>query len=347
MMNALISGKLDGGIPKGRVTLFAGESGVGKSYMAMKIVAAAQKKGMRCIVFDTENAVDEDMARHLGADPSKIKWYPPRSIEEMRNAIFALLDKIIEMENEHRKDPSKPSMQGKVLIVIDSVANAISELEIKRMGKDSTSADMGTVSKAVKSLLKTCTVYGQLTQTTFLVTNHIYDNPNEMYPDLVKCMPGGKACRYLPSVVLQLAKRNIKEKESGEADTAALGKGIAGIEMRGMCVKNRFIRPLMEGSLYLSWKNGLDHTYGMMDLAKELGVLVPRGAVYDLYDGTQLGYAKNWKQDSELWDKTIYPEIQRRLDTTWSYKSDDEVAEEQDELDMLNSDENDVVITQV
>lgn len=328
ILNAIISGSLYGGVPKGRVTLFAGESTTGKSYLCQKIVGNAQRKGMHVVIFDTENAIDANMAISLGADPSKIKYFPAKTIEQVRNAIFALLEKI---EENH--------LEGKVLIVIDSLANILSEMETKRMSKDSTSADMGTIPKAIKSLLKMCTSYGGLTQTTFLLTNHIYDNPNEMYPDLVKCMNGGKACRYLPSVVVQLAKKNVKEKDySGEKDETVLSKGVSGIEMRGMCVKNRFIRPFIEGSLFLSWRTGLDEEYGTLDLAVGLGVLNRRGAVYDLWDDTKLGYAKAFRKDKKLWEEKIYPEIERRIKKEWAYNKgdiipDDKVPDEEDDVD--------------
>lgn len=328
ILNAIISGSLYGGVPKGRVTLFAGESATGKSYLCQKIVGNAQRKGMHVVIFDTENAIDANMAISLGADPSKIKYFPAKTIEQVRNAIFALLEKI---EENH--------LEGKVLIVIDSLANILSEMETKRMSKDSTSADMGTIPKAIKSLLKMCTSYGGLTQTTFLLTNHIYDNPNEMYPDLVKCMNGGKACRYLPSVVVQLAKKNVKEKDySGEKDETVLSKGVSGIEMRGMCVKNRFIRPFIEGSLFLSWRTGLDEEYGTLDLAVGLGVLKRRGAVYDLWDDTKLGYAKAFRKDKKLWEEKIYPEIERRIEKEWAYNKgdiipDDKIPDEEDDVD--------------
>lgn len=318
MMNAVISGSMYKGVPKGRVTLLAGESGVGKSYIGLKIAGNAQKKGMRVVMVDTENAIDANGARNLGCDPTTIKYFPAKSIEQVRNALFALFEKIEQTHTE-----------GKVLVIIDSLANILSEMEVKRMGKDSASADMGTFAKSIKSLLKMCTIYGGLTQTTVIVTNHIYDNPNEMYPDLVKCMSGGKACRYLPSVVLQLAKRNIKEKDSGEADNAALGKGVAGIEMRCMCVKNRFIRPLVEGSLYLSWAHGLDEEYGTLDLAVALGVVLRRGTVYDLYDGTSLGFAKKFRKDKKLWEEKIYPEIEKRLPEVWGYNNAADPAPEE------------------
>lgn len=191
ILNAIISGSMYGGIPEGRVTLFAGESGVGKSLIALKVAASAQKMGKHVVIFDSENAIDSRSAVSLGVDPTRLKHFPVKSVEQTRNAVYALFQKIEEK-----------GMDGKFVVIIDSIANMVSEIEEKRMSKDSTSADMGTIARAVKSLLKTCTAYGALTKTTVLVTNHIYDNPNEMYPDLVKCMPGGKACRYLPSVVV-------------------------------------------------------------------------------------------------------------------------------------------------
>ena len=45
-LNAIISGSTKGGIPKGRVTLLAGESMTGKSLFVQEILANAQKKGL-------------------------------------------------------------------------------------------------------------------------------------------------------------------------------------------------------------------------------------------------------------------------------------------------------------
>ena len=83
--------------------------------------------------------------------------------------------------------------KGKVLIVIDSLANLESEMQLNRMAKDNTSADMGSFAKACKSLLKTCTRMGAFTNTPILITNHIYDDPAAMFTQLVKAMPGGRS----------------------------------------------------------------------------------------------------------------------------------------------------------
>lgn len=332
MFNAVISGSIYGGVPQGRVTLLAGESGVGKSLMAMKIIANAQKKGLYTILVDTENAIDAKTAVSLGADPSKIKYFPGKTVEQIKNGLYELMTKI-----------EKAEMFGKFVVVIDSLANALSEIEMTRMDRKSAASDTGTIPRSIKSLLKMCTVMGAYTGTTFICTNHIYDNPNEMYPDLVKNMTGGKACRYIPSVVVQIAKRNVKNTEyNGDKDTTALSKGVSGIEMRCMCVKNRFIRSLVEGSLYLSWKSGLDEEYGMLTLANDLGVIVRRGSVYDLWDGTSLGYAKSFKKNKQIWNEKIYPELEKRLASEWGYSNENEFNESEDakiESELLNEED--------
>ena len=56
-LNAIISGSLYGGVPMGRLTGFVGPESCGKTLMANKIMANAQKKGMYIAYFDTEGAV--------------------------------------------------------------------------------------------------------------------------------------------------------------------------------------------------------------------------------------------------------------------------------------------------
>ena len=62
VLNAIISGSIHGGIPKGRVTMLAGESMTGKSLFVQKILAKAQQEGLIPVIFDTENAIDPEGA---------------------------------------------------------------------------------------------------------------------------------------------------------------------------------------------------------------------------------------------------------------------------------------------
>ena len=62
-LNKLISNDFHKGIPLGKVTVLAGESGAGKSYIASgNIVKNAQDQGIFVVLIDSENALDEIMA---------------------------------------------------------------------------------------------------------------------------------------------------------------------------------------------------------------------------------------------------------------------------------------------
>ena len=73
-LNYLISGDFNKGVPLGKVTVFAGESGAGKSYFASgNIVKSAQAQGIFVVLVDTENALDEAWLKALGVDTSESK----------------------------------------------------------------------------------------------------------------------------------------------------------------------------------------------------------------------------------------------------------------------------------
>lgn len=315
VLNAIVSGSIHGGIPKGRVTMLAGESMTGKSLFVMKILAAAQKDGLIPVIFDTENAIDPEGAARLGLDVSKVKYVPCVSIEQTRNAVFKFLNSIKEK-----------GLEGKFIIAIDSLGNLQSELSLSRMEKDNTSVDMGTNARAMKSLMQTCTNLGAVTQTTILCTNHVYDNPAALFPSIEKNMPGGKSCVYLPSVTVQLARKPMKSDggKTMDGETAVGQKSYAGIIIRALTRKNRFIKQYLEGEMYLSFSSGLDRYFGLVDLAVGLGAVIQTGATYQLPDGKKLGYYKQWRKDKDLWENTILPVVEERMKAEWSYSNQEE-----------------------
>lgn len=323
VLNGIISGSLFGGVPRNRLTMFAGPSMVGKSYIVQRILANAQKLGLIPVIFDSENAIDKQGAENLGLDTTKVKYVPAFSIEECRNAIYTFLTKAKEQ-----------GISDKFIIAIDSLGNLESEMQINRMEKSSTSSDMGSRAKAVKSLLRTCTTLAATTKTTILVTNHIYEDPSAMFPSLVKEMPGGKAAVYLPSVTVQLARKPIKEADA-EGDKLAAGqKSYAGVVLRALTAKNRFVKQYLEGEMYLSFERGLDKYYGLVDLAVSLGVLTQSGSSYSITKTeTKIGQYGRWKTNTELWEKTIIPGVEERIKTEWKYGNSNKIDETPDEVE--------------
>ena len=329
VLNALISGSLYGGVPKGRITQLAGPSQTAKSFFVLQILANAQKKGMIPVIFDTEGAIDPESAKAFGLDTTKVKYVGCESVEQTRNAIHKFLTGVREKKQF-----------GKFIIAIDSIANLNSEMEIKRMDKDSMSADMGTFAKSIKSLLKTVTNLSTLTRTPVIITNHVYDDPSAMYPSLEKNMAGGKAAIYLPSVTIQLARKLVKDSENKQVvdKLSASQKNYSGVVIRALSVKNRFIKQYLEGEMYLSFSKGLDKYYGLLEIMKGMGVVSNSGSSYSDWEGNKLGFAKTFTKNVDLWETKLLPELEKRIKIHWAYGSspedDDLIAlEEDDELD--------------
>ena len=152
-LNVLFSGKLDGGIPKGKISTIAAPSASGKSFVGMKVVKNAQKAGMDVIYLDTEFAFSYSMANNLGIDESKLLVIQDNQIEDVQKNIMTIFDDI---EIEERKN---------VILVIDSWGGFVTSKTITdaTSGKDVT--DM-TISKKKNSLARILT---GLRTTVFIV----------------------------------------------------------------------------------------------------------------------------------------------------------------------------------
>lgn len=321
VLNALISGTMHGGVPKNRVTIFSGESMTGKTYILNKILANAQKQGLTPVVFDSEGAIDSDSAAKLGLDTANVKYISCFSIEEARNIIYNFLTKVREAGQE-----------GKFIIAIDSLGNLQNQLSLDRMGKESTSMDMGTRARAMKSLLTTCTNLSRVTKTPFIMTNHIYDDPSAMFESMVKNQAGGKGVAYLSDVSVQLSRK--PEKDDGgkvfDGKLAVGQRNYPGVILRALTTKNRFIRQYLQGEMYLSFESGLNKYYGLLELAVGFGVVEQNGATYSLSDGTKLGYYKNWRNDDKVWEK-ILPGLEQKINKEWQYGNVDIIPDEVNE----------------
>jgi RecA/RadA recombinase len=309
VLNAIISGSLHKGVPKGRITGFSGPSAAGKTFIINKILANAQKKGYIPVIFDTEIAVDESSTRGVGLDPAKVKYVPVQTVEECRNQVAALLDGIVEAKQE-----------GKFILSIDSLGNLASQKEIDDAEKGKFAMDMGTRAKSLKSMMRLLTFKAAKSGTTILFSNHTYDDPAALYPSLVKNQSGGKGPVYLASVLVQLAKRDEKnDKTDDDDEMIAEAKKYSGTTLRALTVKNRFIPPFLECEMYLNFKKGLDMYSGLKEMAVNHGIIVQTGSTYQL-DGKKIGYYKNWKSDKEVWKKVL-PALEVKLKEEYCYSS--------------------------
>ena len=312
-LNAIISGSLYGGIPMGRLTAFVGPESCGKTLMANKIMANAQKKGMYVAYFDTEGALDEATAKRLGCNTARIKHVPSEITEQCRNEIVQFLNTIVENK-----------LQGKVLIVIDSLGNLITAQEKKKIEEGSETLDMGNRSKQLKSLMRAVTHAAAKANCPVVFTNHIYDDPSQLHPTAIKKQAGGSGPLYMSSVIVQMAKKTERTEDSKNKDSNTestfISKGINGVTMRALTTKNRFVTPFLEIEMYLNFRTGLNKYSGLLEMAEGYGVIEKNGHRHS-FNGESLGFFKDWKEDEKIWNQ-ILPILEAKLQTELCFKNE-------------------------
>jgi recombination protein RecA len=301
-LNAIFSGSLYKGVPVGRITGFVGPSSSGKTLIVNKIIANAQKKGYFAAVWDTEAAVDRQTAEGIGVDPKRLKYYPVESVEDCRNQIALFLDKIIAAN-----DPTL-----KVIIAIDSLGNLASAKELRDVQEGKDAADMGLKAKAMKSMMRALTFKAAKAKVPILFTNHIYDNPASMYPELVKKQSGGSGPLYLASLLVQLSVRNEKIDKNEDQESIAVAHSVSGVTLAAMTVKNRFAPPFLKAELYNNFRTGLSRYAGLKEMAIQFGLIQASGPTF-LMNGEKIGYAKTWENDPEFWEKKVMPLLEKTL----------------------------------
>jgi hypothetical protein len=68
---------------------------------------------------------------------------------------------------------------------------------------------------------------------------------------------------------------------------------------------------------------------------KGMGVVENKGSIYYDWNGEKLGFYKAWRNNKDLWDNTLLPELESRIKKEWSYgnlKEDEEIPEEDEEI---------------
>ncbi len=312
-LNAIISGSLYKGVPMGRITGFAGPSGCGKTLILNKIAANAQKKGIHVIYFDTESALDNETAERLGCDTKRIKHCPIEIIEDCRNQIVKFLKNVVEK-----------NMQGKFLIIIDSLGNLISSREAKVIEDQKDSADMGSKAVAYKSMLRAITHAASKANCAVLFSNHTYENPASLYPTLVKSQAGGSGPLYMSSVLVQMSTKQEKasklDNKNAVEESTGISKDINGLTLRCVTTKNRFVTPFLETELYLNFRTGLAKYSGLLEMAEAYGVLEKSGHRY-VFNGENIGFYKEFRDNEEIWSK-ITPPLDKELQAKLSFKNE-------------------------
>jgi recombination protein RecA len=291
-LNYLISGDFYKGVPLGRVTMFAGQSGSGKSLIASGNLASnAQKAGCFVVMMDSENALDTDWLQALGVDTSdeKLLKIGVSMIDDVAKTLSEFLKGYRDenAENDYEDCP-------KVVIIIDSLGMLLSPTDVKQFEAGDLKGDLGRKPKALTALIRNTVNSIAPYPIGFIVTNHTYASQDMFNPD--DKISGGQGFVYASSIVVAMRLLKLKEDDAGNKIS-----DVRGIRAACKVMKSRFSKPFEAVQIKIPYESGMDAYSGLVDLFEKSGDFVKRGnkLVYTDSAGNEHSYfRKGWNADT-------------------------------------------------
>lgn len=286
-LNYLISGNFTRGVPLGKVTVFAGESGAGKSYICSgNLVRHAQEQGIYVILIDSENALDEDWLKALGVDTSE---------DKLLKLNMAMIDDVAKTINEFMKEYKTMEDRPKVLFVIDSLGMLLTPTDVNQFEAGDLKGDMGRKPKALTALVRNCVNMFGSANVGLVATNHTYASQDMFDPD--DKISGGQGFIYASSIVVAMKKLKLKEDEDGNKISE-----VRGIRAACKVMKTRYAKPFESVQVKIPYETGMNPYSGLVDLAEGKGLLKKDGnrLSFTTNDGEIIKYyRKEWERNEE------------------------------------------------
>ena len=288
-LNYLISGDFNKGVPLGKVTVFAGESGAGKSYFCSgNIIKNAQAQGIFVILVDSENALDESWMQALGVDTSsdKLLKLSMSMIDDVAKTIATFMG-----DYKALPDGERP----KVLFVIDSLGMLLTPTDVNQFEAGEMKGDLGRKPKALTALVRNCVnMFGNY-NVGMVCTNHTYASQDMFDPD--DKISGGQGFIYASSIVVAMKKLKLKEDEDGNKISDVMG-------IRAACkvMKTRYAKPFEGVQVKIPYETGMNPYSGLVDLAEKRSLLKKDGnrLAFTTLDGEVIKqFRKAWESNED------------------------------------------------
>ncbi len=267
-LNYLISGDFNKGIPLGKVCVFAGESGSGKSFICSgNIVKNAQNLGCQVVLFDSENALDEEWLKALDVDTSP---------EKLLRISVSMIDDVAKAISDFMKDYKanygglKYEEMPKLLFVIDSLGMLLTPTDVDQFQKGDMKGDMGRKPKALTALVRNTVNMIAPYPIGLVATNHTYASQDMFDPD--DKISGGQGFVYASSIVVAMRKLKLKEGDDGNKISE-----VRGIRSACKVMKSRYAKPFESVQIKITYESGMNPYSGLLDLFEAKGILAKEG----------------------------------------------------------------------
>ena len=266
-LNYLISGDFKKGVPLGKVSVFAGESGSGKSFIcAGNLVKEAQKQGCQVVVFDSENALDEEWLQALDVvtSPEKLLKISVSMIDDVAKTLSTFIS---DYKTNYGDLPYEE--QPKMLFVIDSLGMLLSPTDVAQFEKGDLKGDLGRKPKALTALVRNTVNQLAPHPIGLVATNHTYASQDMFDPD---------------------------DKISGNKVST-----VQGIRAACKVMKTRYSKPFESVQVKIPYEQGMDPYSGLLEMLEAKGIVEKVGnklSYVSIVTGEEIKeFRKGWTGD--------------------------------------------------
>jgi recombination protein RecA len=243
-----------GGIPRGRIVEIFGPESVGKSTLALHVVASAQKMGGICAYVDAEHALDTEYARNLGVDIDDLLVSQPDGGGEQA---LEIVDQFVKGG-------------GISVIVVDSVAALTPRAELEGEMGDS---HMGLMARLMSQAMRKLTSNVSRSNTLVIFINQTRMKIGVMWGS-PETTTGGMALKFYASLRFEI--KRVGALKIGVAEDAV----IVGNKTVVRVVKNKLAPPFRKAEFDIIYGKGISYESEVIDLGVLHGIIEKSGAWY-------------------------------------------------------------------
>ena len=253
------------GIPVGKITEIAGLEATGKSYMAAKIAANAQKMDLLPVYFDSESAIDPTFLERAGCDLENLIYIQASNVEFVLETMEHLLD----------------ASDKKLLFIWDSLAFTPSVTDVE--GNFDPQSSIATKARILAKGVSKLTIPIADKQATWLVLNQLKTNITRTPAEAMTTpyvTPGGKAMSYAYSLRIWLTGRKAKGSYVYNDSGFRIGS-----EVKVKLEKSRFGTQGRTCNFTILWGTehvGVQDEQSWLDALKESKHMIVKGSWYTL-----------------------------------------------------------------
>jgi recombination protein RecA len=253
------------GFPLGKVVEICGDYSAGKSMLAYKLLARAQRRDFLAVLFDIEVSYDREFGKRCGIDNSKLLVLSDLSVERGWEVMLELMEK----------------SNVPVVFVWDSLAATPTEKELEDGMDTRDLTKPQVVGKGFRLVVQELDKRNSM----LVLLNQLREKIGDPFGG--EFAPGGRAIDYHVAVKLELKRRGMIVED----------KMVKGFKIRASVTKNRIDIPFRELTLVLRWdrEDFVPWWEGLLDILIIEGKVEESGGWYRfIYEG------KKWRANDFL-----------------------------------------------